>query len=123
VAGNGGNGLSSSYSGTSITYAGGGGGGADTGAGMTAGTGGTGGGGAGSWKTPVSGTANLGGGGGAVWNPNTTAGAGGSGVVIIRYPDSKDDLTTIAAGLTYTKTTSGGFKIYRFTAGTGTVTV
>jgi hypothetical protein len=25
--------------------------------------------------------------------------------------------------LTYTKTTSGGYKIYQFTAGTGTVTV
>jgi len=33
------------------------------------------------------------------------------------------DLTSIGGGLTYTKTTSGGYTIYTFTAGTGTVTV
>jgi hypothetical protein len=44
-------------------------------------------------------------------------------VVIIRYADTFSDLTTIGGGLTYTKTTSGGNKIYTFTAGTGTVTV
>jgi hypothetical protein len=43
-------------------------------------------------------------------------------VVIIRYSDTRDDISTIGAGLTYTKTTSGGYKIYSFTAGTGTVT-
>jgi hypothetical protein len=43
--------------------------------------------------------------------------------VIIRYADTFNDLTTIDAGLTYSKTVSGGFKIYQFTAGTGTVTV
>jgi hypothetical protein len=32
-------------------------------------------------------------------------------------------LTSISAGLTYTLTTSGGFKVYRFTSGTGTVTI
>jgi hypothetical protein len=32
-------------------------------------------------------------------------------------------LSSIAGGLTYTLTTSGGYKIYKFTAGTGTVTV
>jgi hypothetical protein len=44
-------------------------------------------------------------------------------VVIIRYPDTKNDLTTIGGTLVHTLTTSGGYKIYRFTAGTGTVTV
>jgi hypothetical protein len=43
--------------------------------------------------------------------------------VILRYVDTKDDLTSIGGGLTYTKTTTGGYKIYKFTAGTGTVTV
>jgi hypothetical protein len=33
------------------------------------------------------------------------------------------DLTSIGGTLVYAKTTSGGFKIYSFTAGTGTVTV
>jgi hypothetical protein len=32
-------------------------------------------------------------------------------------------LTAIGGGLTYTLTTTGGYKIYKFTAGTGTVTV
>jgi hypothetical protein len=32
-------------------------------------------------------------------------------------------LASIAVGLTYTQTTSGGNKIYTFTAGTGTVIV
>jgi hypothetical protein len=32
-------------------------------------------------------------------------------------------LTTIGAGLTYTRTVTGGYKIYTFTAGTGSVTV
>jgi hypothetical protein len=41
----------------------------------------------------------------------------------LRYDDTKPDLTSIGGGLTYTLTTSGGFKVYRFTAGTGSVTV
>jgi hypothetical protein len=42
--------------------------------------------------------------------------------VIIRYTDTFADITTIGAGLTYTKTTTGGYKIYSFTAGTDSVT-
>jgi hypothetical protein len=50
--------------------------------------------------------------------------AGGSGIVILRYPDTMPNLTTIGAGLTSTgPTTSGGYKYYKFTAGTGTVTI
>jgi hypothetical protein len=55
-------------------------------------------------------------------------GDGGSGIVIIRYPDSIRDLASIGGGLTKTgggttpTTTTGGFKIYVFTAGTGSVT-
>jgi hypothetical protein len=52
-----------------------------------------------------------------------TSGTGGSGVVIVRYPDSFDDLTFVGSGLTHTKTTLGGYKIYTFTAGTGSITV
>jgi hypothetical protein len=33
------------------------------------------------------------------------------------------DLTSIGGTLVYSKTTSGGYKIYSFTSGTGTVTV
>jgi hypothetical protein len=50
-------------------------------------------------------------------------GAGGSGLVVIRYPNTFLDLTSIAVGLTYTFANTGGFKIYTFTAGTGTVTI
>jgi hypothetical protein len=40
----------------------------------------------------------------------------------MRYSEEFNDITSIAAGLTWTKTVSGGYKIYTFTAGTGTVT-
>jgi hypothetical protein len=50
-------------------------------------------------------------------------GAGGSGIVIISYPSTNPDLTSIGVGLTYAKTTVGGNTIYTFTAGTGTITV
>jgi hypothetical protein len=39
--------------------------------------------------------------------------------VILKYPDSKT--LTIGGGLTASTTSSGGFKITTFTAGTGTV--
>jgi hypothetical protein len=41
--------------------------------------------------------------------------------VIIRYTDTFADITSIGAGLTYTKTTTGGYKIYSFTQGTDSV--
>jgi hypothetical protein len=43
--------------------------------------------------------------------------------VILRYADTFADLTTIGGTLVYTKTTPTGYKVYTFTAGTGTVTV
>ena len=84
VGGNGGPGVSSTITGSSVQRAGGGGGGGYYGGGSA----GAGGGGAGGRVSPqaaaTSGTANTGGGGGAT--PWTTAQAsGGSGVVIIRY--------------------------------------
>jgi hypothetical protein len=54
---------------------------------------------------------------------NKSGGNGGSGVVVIRYPDTFADLTSIGGGLTYTRTTPTGFKVYTFTAGTGSVTI
>lgn len=90
IAGNGGNGVATSISGSSVTYAGGGGGGGISIGITTPGTGGTGGGGAGanSTTTGFAGTANRGGGGGGGGYSGgwLAGGAGGSGIVIIRYP-------------------------------------
>lgn len=47
--------------------------------------------------------------------------AGGSGVVIIAYPDTLPALT-VGSGLTYDEPTRAGYRVYRFTAGTGTIT-
>ena len=77
-------------------------------------------------NTGTAGTAGGTGGGGGGSNATTVpriGGAGGSGIVVISYPDVYSDLTTIDAGLTYTKTTYTGYKVYTFTSGTGTVTV
>ena len=93
------------------------------------GTGGNGGGGDGGGSNNAgagfAGTANTGGGGGGdgAGGPGGGGGAGGSGIVVISYPSTYPNLTSIGGGLTYTLTTSGGNKIYTFTAGTGTVTV
>jgi hypothetical protein len=67
------------------------------------------------------GTANTGGGGGGLGLPNTTslAGAGGSGVVIIRYSDAFP-LASATTG-SPTITTTGGFRIYRWTS-SGSIT-
>ena len=86
VGGSGGTGLTSSITGTSTYYAGGGGGGSGSGAG---GAGGSGGGGTGDSTTTsapqaTSGTDGLGGGGGGSAN-DAPSGAGGDGIVIIRY--------------------------------------
>jgi len=83
----GGDGLSNSITGSSVTYAGGGGGGGglnNTPAGV-AGDGGGGAGGA-ACSTGSAGTANTGGAGGGAGGGSTIAGsAGGKGIVIIRY--------------------------------------
>jgi hypothetical protein len=120
--GNGGDGISNSITGTATTYAGGGGGGIFTG-GPTAGTGGAGGGGNGSvaGSNATSGLANYGGGGGGSGSSVGTVGAGGAGVVILKY--SASFTATVSGGLTSsTPAPSGGYKITTFTAGTGTVT-
>jgi len=114
VGGSGGAGRASSITGTETYYAGGGGGFGRDGSGA----GGTGGGG-GAGTSGTSGTANTGGGGGGSQNGNS--GTGGSGVVIIAYPNTKGNLT-IGGNLSYTQPTRAGYKVYRFTGGTGTIT-
>jgi hypothetical protein len=112
--GTGGAGLSSPITGTSVGRAGGGGGG-NSGL-IVSGFGG----GTGSDTTAASsGVTNTGGGGGGSRTGN--AGAGGSGVVILRYPSIYRDIFSIS-GLTYTKTTFDAYTIYTFTQGTGTIT-
>jgi Fe-S cluster assembly iron-binding protein IscA len=115
----GGNGLSVSITGTAVTYAGGGG--AAYFQGTTGASGGSGGGGNGTgWNSGAQpevpngtdGTDNLGGGGGGAMD-------GGSGVVIIRYPNTYT--VTIGSGLTSSTATDGSDKVTTFTAGTGTI--
>lgn len=98
VGGAGGVGVSSLINGTATFRAGGGGGGMYGTTGVLPGAGGAGGGGAGGqWLSPfsttsgtagVAGTANTGGGGGgnAGYSSTSVSAAGGSGVVIVRYP-------------------------------------
>jgi hypothetical protein len=121
----GGIGLQSSITGVSSYYAGGGGGargGTDRNS-AGAGVGGLGGGGTGQGDlTGTNGTANTGGGGGGAEGGGFN---GGSGVVIIAYPNNFANITTIPGTLTYTldTTTRAGYKVYNFTAGTGTITI
>lgn len=103
-------------------YAGGGGGAWSTSTGPAT-PGGLGGGGNGDWDDAniTAGTANTGGGGGASRSNNTsTIGRpGGSGVVIIRYPDSYTAAASTTGSPTITVT--GGYRYYKFT-GSGTIT-
>jgi len=123
LGGNGGSGLASSITGTSVTYAGGGGGGGYDGGGA----GGSGGGGRGSSRRnsveALPGSPNTGGGGGGGSNTGSAsynAASGGSGVVILKYPDTYT--ITIGGGLTgSTPAPSGGYKVTTITAGTGNV--
>jgi hypothetical protein len=73
----------------------------------------------------TSGAANTGNGGqGGAGSSGVTAGAGGSGVVIIAYPTATYPQTlTITGTLTHTldTTTRSGYNVYKFTSGTGTV--
>jgi hypothetical protein len=126
--GNGGDGLASSITGTSTYYAGGGGGGYYQSTSGYRSTGGLGGGGRGAANgtSAENGAANTGGGGGGGYNGgggNQNGGAGGSGVVILAYPDTLPALSNIPGTLTYNQPSRSGYRVYRFTAGSGTVTV
>ena len=117
AAGDGGDGLAVSITGTSTYYAGGGGG-MDT-TGTYDGQGGLGGGGYGEESTNAqSGTANTGGGGGGT-RGSQFSGNGGSGIVILRYPNTAT--ITVGAGLTSSTATDGSFKVTTFTAGTDSI--
>ena len=111
AGGNGGAGSASSITGSSVTYAGGGGGGGHTAGSRPGGTGGAGGGGNGTMTgNASSGTAGLGGGGGGAGSASGNGGNGGSGVVIISYPGSTQQM---AGG---TVTVAGGNVIHTFTS-------
>jgi hypothetical protein len=101
----GGPGVASSITGTSIIYAAGGKGGGD--------------------NTPDGATSNgtdgLGNGGDG--EGLTAKRRGGSGVVIIAYPNTYPAPISIAGTLTYDQPTRAGYRVYRFTAGTGTITL
>jgi len=135
LIGTGGAGISSSITGTVVTYAGGGGGGADSSPGL----GGAGGGGNGAYVftlMPTSGNVNTGGGGGGgasqdVYIPGA---AGGSGIVVIAYPKEYPSIIYFSAGLVVNgvsatanvtpapnTTSRAGYKVYRFTSGSGTI--
>jgi hypothetical protein len=126
--GSGGVGVSSSITGSSIFYGGGGGGGAGTAYSQSFVEGGSGGGGYGASNSGAAsaGSANTGGGGGGgtqFRGASTGAnGAGGSGVVIIAYPNTYTAPISISGELTYDQPTRSGYRVYRFTSGTGTVT-
>lgn len=116
--GNGGNGRQYDISGTNAYYGGGGGGCGQYQTAGQQGSGGLGGGANGSVDvTPAAATANTGGGGGGARDAQGSS--GGSGIVILRYPD-----TFLAPSSTTgnpTVTVAGGFRIYRFT-GSGSIT-
>ena len=140
--GTGGAGVASSITGTSVGRAGGGGGASapfSSPGTATGGVGSSGGGTGGTNNFPgtntaavKNGTANTGGGAGGNsgsvspqpgFYAGTTQANGGSGVVIIAYPDSNPALSSISGGLSYTQPTRSGYRVYQFNSGTGTVTV
>ena len=121
--GAGGPGLSNSITGTAVIYAAGGGGNTSSGTGGAGGSNGVGGaGGSGTNVAAGNGAANTGSGGGGKMGSSSTGGNGSAGVVVIAYPDTFSALTTIPGTLTYDQPTRAGYRVYRFTAGTGTVT-
>ena len=112
----GGIGLASSISGTVTTYAGGGASASSYASGEFSPPGGEGGGGRGAYydgataTVATSGTTNTGGGGGGGCNGTgcTTAGNGGSGIVIVSYPDVYANAVSQTNG-TYSTSGSGSF--------------
>jgi len=131
TAGDGGDGLAVSITGSSVAYAGGGGGGSHGDSSTyTNGSGGAGGGGDAAAQPSSqggaagsSGSNNTGGGGGGsssyISTGGSAGGSGGSGVVILRYPNIYT--ITIGSGLTGTTASDGIFYVTTLTAGTGNI--
>ena len=120
--GHGGDGRQSSITGTQTYYAGGGGGGMYSSSSGN-GIGGLGGGGIGYRGTVQAiqqGMPNTGGGGGGGGNANR-GGYGGSGVVILKYPDVYTTTKTNTL-ISSVSTSVAGYKIETFTSGSGTIT-
>jgi hypothetical protein len=127
TAGSGGAGVTSTITGSPVTRAGGGGAAAAGFYSQSLGTAGPGGGGAGGsgggGGTAGSPNTGGGGGGGALSGPGQTIGAGaagGSGIVILRYP-TVATISNPGGGLTLSTSTSPDYKITSVTAGTGNV--
>jgi hypothetical protein len=107
--GNGGDGVAVAITGSSVTYGGGGGGSVYTGTGGTGGSGGGANGVANGGGNGKNGTANTGGGASGTATSTLIGGNGGSGVVIISYPGTTQQM---AGG---TVTVAGGNVIHTFT--------
>ena len=130
--GAGGAGLSSTITGSLVYYGGGGGGSSYSN--YARGLGGIGGGGNGCKGTDgalagSAGGTNTGGGGGGGSHPANGESvaygyAGGSGIVILALQDTVANITNIPGTLIYNIDTSSrpGYKLYKFTGGTGTIT-
>ena len=72
-------------------------------------------------SSPADGASNKGIGGGATGGAtNNRGGNGGSGLVILKFADSKT--ASVGAGLTTSSSTAGGYTTLTCTAGAGTVT-
>jgi hypothetical protein len=122
TGGVGGNGREYSITGTAQFYAAGGGGCYNNSGGTTGRASGIGG--AGNGDTPNAdrdAVANTGSGGGGIRDIGNS-GNGAAGVVIIAYPDTFAPIRTIPGTLTYNQPTRAGYRVYRFTAGSGTIT-
>jgi len=132
ISGAGGIGVANSITGTSTYYAGGGGGGANKYGVNSGASGGSSIGGAGGSGTSAggAGSTNTGSGGGAGGGNSSatdgtaggSGGSGGSGVVVIAYSNSYPAISNIPGTLTYDQPARSGYRVYRFTAGTGTIT-
>ena len=105
---NGGLPMYSSITGTSTAYSGGGYGNADSGVVYPAGT---------NQFNTVVGYYGFGSNG-----TGTSGSKANPGVVIIAYPNTLPAITTIPGTLTYDQPTRSGYRVYRFTAGSGTIT-